>query len=63
MFEKKQSIFLILAVLLCLLIGGFVVWSIVSIGGTLESALEVPAPSAAAVKFDTQGFESLKLIK
>ncbi len=48
---------------MCLLIGGFAVWSIVSIGGTLENALEVPAPSAAAVKFDTQGFENLKLIK
>lgn len=54
---------MLLAALMCLLVGGFAIWSIVSIGGTLENALEVPAPSAAAVKFDTQGFESLKIVK
>lgn len=63
MFKKRQTIFLLLAALMCLLVGGFAIWSIISIGGTLENALEVPAPSAAAVKFDTQGFESLKLVK
>ncbi len=60
---EKQSVFLLLALLMCILVGGFTIYSIIFIGSSLDDALTAPPPSAPTVKFDIQGFENLKLIR
>ncbi len=70
MFEKlksmrigKQSILLALAFLMCLLVGGFAVYNIIFVGSSLNKALDTQPPSGSPTRFDTQGFENLKLIR
>jgi len=59
---KKQSTFLVLAFVMCLLVGGFAIYSIIFLGNNLENALAVPLPPSAPLTFDIQGFENLKLV-
>lgn len=60
---KKQSIFLMMAVAMCVLVVGIAIYSIIFVGGSLEEALDAPKPSTFPIKFDTEGFENLKLVK
>jgi hypothetical protein len=64
-FKKlnKQTIFLALAVAMFLLIGGFVVYSIIFLGKNVNDSLNTPVPSASPIQFDIKGFENLKLIR
>jgi|GEM_PF-2662526 len=59
---RKQSIFLALAIIMCILIGGFVIYSIVFLGKSVSDSLDTPLPSAPPTQFDIKGFENLKLI-
>lgn len=70
MFEKmksvkfgKQSALLALALFLCLLVGGFAIYSIIFVGSRLNEALDTQPPSVSPTRFDIQGFENLKLIR
>lgn len=73
MFEKiknyriekvgKQSLFLALAFVMCVLIGGFAIYSIIFVGSSLDKSLDVQPPSVSPTKFDIQAFENLKLIR
>lgn len=60
---KRQSIFLLMAFLMVLLVGGFAIYGIIFLGSSLNNALTTPPSSAPAIKFDTEGFQDLKLIR
>lgn len=60
---KKQSIFLVLAFVMCVLVGGFAVYSILFIASKIDTALENQPPVAPTVEFDIKGFQDLKLIR
>lgn len=60
---RKQTVFLALATAMFLLVGGFVVYSIVFLGKNVNDSLNAPVPSAPPAKFDINGFENLKLIR
>jgi uncharacterized BrkB/YihY/UPF0761 family membrane protein len=58
---SQQSLFLLLATLMVVLIGIFVVWSIIYLGGSFNAALTVPPTPPPQVQFDIQGFQNLNL--
>jgi len=60
---ERQSIFLGMAAIMCLLVAGFAVYVVMSMASDLNNALSVPETPPNALKFDIQGFENLKLIR
>jgi hypothetical protein len=60
---KRQSMFLALALVMCILVGGFVVYGILFIASKIDSSLEVQPPAPSTLKFDIEGFNKLKLIR
>lgn len=60
---QKQSIFLVLVIVMCLLVGGFAVYSIIFIGSSIDRALDVQQIVVPKSQFDIQGFENLKLVR
>ncbi len=60
---KKQSIFIVMAFAMCVLVGGFAIYSIIFLASKINSSLEVQPPAPSTLKFDIQGFDNLKLIR
>ncbi len=60
---SKEWLFIILASVMILVTGAFVIYSIVFLGSSLNNALNAPTPPPAHLQFDIQGFQSLNLIQ
>ncbi len=58
---SQQSWFLLLAVLMTVLTGLFVIWSIVTLGESFNAALAVPPTPPPPTQFDIQGYQNLNL--
>ncbi len=52
-----------MAFAMCVLVGGFAIYSIIFLASKINSSLEVQPPVPSTLKFDIQGFDNLKLIR
>ena len=60
---RRQYMFLFMAFAMCVLVGGFTIYSILFIASNIESSLSVQPPVPSPVKFDIEGFNNLKLTR
>ncbi len=60
---SKNLLFIALASVMVIATGAFVIFSIVFLGSSLNSALEAPNVTPAHVQFNVQEFEKLNLIR
>ncbi len=60
---SKNLLFIVLASVMVIATGAFVIYSIVFLGSSLDSALEAPNVTPTHVQFNVQEFEKLNLIQ
>lgn len=60
---RKQYIFLVMAVVMLVIVGGFVIFSLNFLVSNFNDVLLLQSTSPPVLKFDIQGFEELDLIK
>lgn len=60
---SKNLFFIVLASLMIIVTGAFVIYGIVFLGSSLESALEAPSVAQTRLQFNIQEFEKLNLIQ
>ncbi len=58
---SKEWLFIILASIMVLVTGAFIIYCIIFLGSSLNQALNAPTPPPAHLEFDIQGFQSLNL--
>ncbi len=58
---SQQSLFLLLAFIMVVLVGILVIWSVIYLGESFNTALTVPPTPPPQVQFDIQGFQNLHL--
>ena len=60
---SRKALFSILAIVMIILVGSFVLYSVNFLVTNLNSALTAGNGTAPVQKFDIKGFEALKLVK
>ncbi len=59
----KQYVFLVIAVVMLVIVGGFIIYSLNFLISNFDDVLLPQSTSPPVLKFDIQGFEELSLIK
>ncbi len=60
---SKEWLFIVLASVMVLITGTFVIYCIIFLGSSLNDALSAPAARQTHLQFDIKGFQSLNLIQ
>lgn len=58
---QTQYFFLTLTIVLIVTVVAMVIWAIVYLGESFDTALTVPHPNPPRIQFDIQGFQKLNL--